>query len=216
MDAKASVKVGEFSRKGVSRVATRALDHDFAPDAQVTPVGMLLPGHDALHLFTVTGKVTSDCLADCLKTFWAGQQHRFPQVDTLLLNLDNGPECHSGRTQFMARMVEFAQTTGLTVRLAYYPPYHSKYNPIERCWGVLEHHWNGSLLDCVETVERFAASMTWKGMHPVVQRVTTAYETGVKLTKEAMRAVEAKLERLPGLDKWFVDIRPTPVKPSTG
>lgn len=81
---------------------------------------------------------------------------------------------------------------------------------------MLEHHWNGSLLDSVEVVERFAASMTWKGVHPVVKRVTTVYETGVKLTKEAMRALETKLQRLPELGKWFVDILPTPVKPSTG
>ncbi len=50
-------------------------------------------------------------------------------------------------------------------------PITSKYNPVERCWGVLEHHWNGSLLDSVETVEQFGASMTWKGLRPVVQRV---------------------------------------------
>jgi hypothetical protein len=48
--------------------------------------------------------------------------------------------------------------------------------------------------------------MTWKGLHPVVEVVTTAYQTGVRLTKEAMAAVEAQLDRLPGLDKWFVDI----------
>lgn len=126
MDAKAIVKVGEFSRNGVSRVATQALDHDFKPLAQVTPVGILLPRHDALHLFSVTGKVTSDCLADCLESFWAGQREHFPKVDKLVLNLDNGPECHSRRTQFMARMVQFVERTGLAVRLAYYPPYHSK------------------------------------------------------------------------------------------
>lgn len=216
MDAKASVRVGEFSRNGVSRVATQALDHDFKPLAQVTPVGILLPRHDALHLFSVTGKVTSDCLADCLESFWAGQREHFPKVDKLVLNLDNGPECHSRRTQFMARMVQFVQRTGLALRLAYYPPYHSKYNPVERCWGVLEHHWNGSLLDSVEVVEHFAASMTWKGTHPVVQRVETIYKTGIKLTKKAMRAVETQLQRLPKLGKWFVDILPASAKPETG
>ncbi|WP_419606290.1 ISAzo13-like element transposase-related protein, partial [Thiolapillus sp.] len=36
------------------------------------------------------------------------------------------------------------------MRLAYYPPYHSKYNPVERLWGVLENHWRGELLDSVE------------------------------------------------------------------
>jgi transposase len=47
---------------------------------------------------------------------------------------------------FIKRMIEFADKTGLIIRLAYYPPYHSKYNPIERCWGILEMHWNGTPL----------------------------------------------------------------------
>lgn len=43
MEVKATVKMGEFSRNGVSRVATQALNHDFQPDAQLTPVGIFLP-----------------------------------------------------------------------------------------------------------------------------------------------------------------------------
>ena len=108
----------------------------------------------------------------------------------------------------MRRIVHFAQLTGLTVRLAYYPPYHSKYNPIERCWGILENHWNGALLDSMEAVLQFATTMTWKGKRPIVELVTRTYQTGVKLTKNAMKMVEAQIQRLPGLDKWFVDIVP--------
>jgi hypothetical protein len=141
--------------------------------------------------------------------WWAVVSDRFAHLTTLAINLDNGPENHSRRTQFMQRMVDFAHHTGLTVRLAYYPPYHSKYNPIERCWGILENHWNGALLDSIDTVIQFATTMTWKGKCPVVELVTTTYQTGVKLTKEAMQMVEAQLQRLPGLDKWFVDIVPT-------
>jgi hypothetical protein len=48
--------------------------------------------------------------------------------------------------------------------------------------------------------------MTWKRKHPIVELVTTTYQTGVKLTKEAMKIVETQLERVPKLDKWFVDI----------
>ena len=92
------------------------------------------------------------------------------------------------------------------VRLASSPPYHSKSNPIERCWGILENHWNGALLDSIETVLAFPRTMTWNGVHPVVELVTTTYQTGVKLTKEAMGRVEAQLQRLPHLAKWFVDI----------
>jgi len=100
------------------------------------------------------------------------------------------------------------QEYGVSVRLAYYPPYHSKYNPIERCWGILEHHWNGSLLDSIDAVIQFATTMTWNGQHPMVELVTTTYQTGVKLTKDAMALIEAQITRLPDLGKWFVDIAP--------
>lgn len=208
LDAKATVKVGPFARGGKSRVATQACDHDFHPSARVTPVGLFLPASDEFFLYGVISKVTSDCLADRLVQWWEEVRERFGQITTLVINLDNGPENHSRRTQFLSRMVQFAQTYQVTVRLAYYPPYHSKYNPVERCWGILEQHWNGAILDSVETVMEFAATMTWKGVRPVVDLVRTTYKTGVKLTKEAMAAVETKVERLPHLEKWFVDIVP--------
>ncbi len=206
LDAKATVKIGPFSRRGKSRVPVAAADHDFQPEATVTPVGLLLPAMDELFLYGVTSKVTSDCLVDCLTRWWETVRRRFAHITTLVLNLDNGPENHSRRTRFMARLLAFAQRYRLMVRLAYYPPYHSKYNPVERCWGILEQHWNGTLLDAVDTAVRFAETMTWKGRRPVVELVTTVYHSGVTLTKEAMAAVEARVTRLPGLAKWFVDI----------
>jgi len=187
-------------------VAVTAADHDFRPEATVTPVGLFLPQTDELVIYHVTSKVTSDCLVDCLERWWETARDRFTHVATLGLNLDNGPESHSHRTQFMARLVAFVQRQRVSVRLAYYPPYHSKYNPVERCWGILENHWNGALLDSLDAVCGVTTSMTWKGAHPVVELVTTTYATGVKLAKGAMAAVEAQLARLPHLDKWFVDI----------
>lgn len=200
------IKVGPFARGGKSRIPTKAADHDFEPVATVTPVGIFLPAFDELFLYGVTSKVTSDCLVDRLVDWWETLKERFSHIKTLLINLDNGPESHSRRTQFMQRLVGFAQQYHLTVRLAYYPPYHSKYNPIERCWGILEQHWNGALLDSLEAVIQYASTMTWKGKHPVVSLVTTTYQTGVKLTKEAMDLVENQIQRLPTLKKWFVDI----------
>jgi transposase len=210
MDAKAMVKVGPFTRRGKSRVPTKAADHDFEPKANVTPVGIFLPAEDELFLYGVTSKVTSDCLVDRLIEWWEGVKERFPHIRTLLINLDNGPENHSRRTQFMKRLLEFVQLYQINIRLAYYPPYHSKYNPVERCWGILEQHWNGSLLDSVDAVIQFAGTMTWKGRHPLVELVTTPYQTGIKLTKEAMEVVETLIQRLPSLEKWFVDIQYVP------
>jgi len=209
MDTKATVKVGPFARGGKNRIPTFACDHDFHPEATVSPVGIFLPTYDELFLYAVTSKVTSDCLVDRLVDWWETVKERFPHIKTLVINLDNGPECQSHRTQFMQRLLDFTQKYQITVRLAYYPPYHSKYNPVERCWGVLEQHWNGSLLDSVDAVLQFSQTMTWKGKLPVVESVTITYQTGVKLTKEAMKVVEARLRRLPSLGKWFVDIMPS-------
>jgi len=210
LDAKATVKVGLFSREGLSRVPVAGWDHDFNPTALVTPFGFLLPELDELFLYLATSKVTSDFIMDALTDCWTRLQPRFPQVKRLQLDCDNGPENHSHRTQFIARLLAFANATGLTVELAYYPPYHSKYNPIERCWAVLEKHWDGSLLDTVQTVVEFAKTMTWRGQQPTVSLVTQAYATGVKLTKQAMQVCETLIERLPALARWFVTIRPSP------
>lgn len=118
MDAKATVKVGPFSRAGKSRVPTKAADHDFEPTATVTPVGILLVATDELFVYEVTSKVTSDCLVDCLERWWETVRPRFCHITTLVINLDNGPENHSRRTQFIYRLVAFVQQYGITVRLA--------------------------------------------------------------------------------------------------
>ena len=212
IDAKATVNVGPFSRRGRSRTGTKAADHDFKPEATLTPFGIFLPEHDDLTLYMTRSKVTSDFIVDRLRDWWESNRVRFPGVTRLVLNLDNGPENHSRRTQFLKRIVGFARKYGLVVQLAYYPPYHSKYNPIERCWGILEMHWNGSLLDSVEAVLGFARSMTWKGKHPAVHVVETTYAKGVSLKPEEMRALEAEVVRLPTLEKWFVSIPGRPKK----
>ena len=210
LDAKATVAIGAFSRGGRSRLAVKALDHDFKPESKLTPFGIFLPEFDELCLYFTHSRITSDFIADCLEAFWQAVRSRFPKIRTVLLNLDNGPENHSRRTQFMNRLTEFADASGLTVALAYYPPYHSKYNPIERVWGVLEQHWNGSLLDSVEAVLGFARTMTWKGQQAAVRLVERTYETGVGLSQKAMRVLEERFERLVGLERWFVRIVPRP------
>ena len=206
MDAKAAVKLGPFSRRGRSREKVEAADHDFDSAGSVTPYSIFLPKYD--ELFISFGlRITSDYIWDRVEELWPRLQAQY-NPHTLVFNQDNGPENHSGRTQFIKRAVDFANEHKVSVELAYYPPYHSKYNPVERTHGVLEQYWNGKLLTDVETAADIAANMTWKGKHPFVTLVKKIYEKGVKLTKEAMAVYEAKIKRLPGLEKWFVKISP--------
>ena len=210
LDAKATVLIGNYSRRGQSRLIVKAADHDFHPEDKLTPFGIYLPQYHELYLYFTPSKVTSDFIVDCLQHFWHSQKDRFPQVRTLLLNLDNGPQNHSRRTQFMQRITDFVDEFLITVDLAYYPPYHSKYNPIERVWGVLEQHWNGSLLDSRQTVLKFAQTMTFRGHPPIVQLLEKIYRTGVWLTPKQMARLEKRFARLPALPKWFVRIVPLP------
>jgi Rhodopirellula transposase. len=176
----------------------------------MTPVGIFLPEYNEFYLFLVSSKVTADCLVDWLQQWWQQVQDRFSHIQTLVINADHGPENHSRRTQFMYRLVNWVKTEQISIRLAYYPPYHSKYNPVERAFGWLEQHWSGSLLDTVEAVLNFAQSLEFKGKHPVVKLVTQTYETGKKLTQKAMANLEKQFQRLPGLEKWFVEIGAKP------
>ena len=94
----------------------------------------------------------------------------------------------------------------LRVHLASYPPYQSEYNPIERFWGILEMHWNGSLLGSIEAALGFARTKTWKGKHPEVSLIEASYSKGVRLSASEMVALESHVTRSPSLEKWFVEI----------
>lgn len=210
VDTKAKVKIGEFSRGGMARgkEAVRAADHDMRPTALLAPAGILEVAAQQLNVIFGTSRDTSDFVADALELWWNHRQSAYPGVRRLLINLDNGPEIASSRTQFMKRLVEFADRYQLTLILAYYPPYHSKYNPIERCWGILENHWNGTLLTSIETALEWAKTMTWHGVAPIVHLIDRIYETGVRLLKSAFSPIATRLERSAALPKWNLVIKP--------
>lgn len=204
------MKIGEFSRQGVARgqQPVAAADHDMHPDAVLAPAGILEVDSGQLSIVFGTSRDTSDFVADSLDLWWTHRQAAHPRVRRLLVNLDNGPEIGSSRTQFMKRMVEFSDRHQLTLELAYYPPYHSKYNRIERCWGVLENHWNGALLNTVETALEWARTMTWRGVAPLVHLLDQVHDTGVRLTKRWFRPIAKRLLRSPALPKWSLTIQP--------
>ena len=69
--------------------------------------------------------------------------------------------------------------------------------------------WNGALLPTVADVLRWAGSMTWRGVRPIIRETMAVYERGVRLTKAAFRPIPARLLRLTTLPKWSVTIHPS-------
>src|SRR4030095_14360660 len=210
MDCKATVHIGEFSRGGLTRGDHKACDHDLGCQEKYIPCGIVDEERGELRITFGSSYKTSDFIVDALEAWWQEKDEQDKvAVELVHIKMDNGPESSGMRTQFLHRMVQFADHIGKPIHLLYYPPYHSKYNPIERCWGILELHWNGTLLRDVDTMLAWARSMTWKGRSPLVELTHKKYPRGVTLSKKAMRTVEDRLERHPELPKWDILIRPT-------
>jgi len=213
VDTKATVHIGQYSRGGRSRgrEPVHAWDHDMRPKDKLVPGGILEPTSGTPFLFLTASNKTSDFLVDGLMLWWHQRPHNIPDLKRLVINMDNGPECSGRRTQFLLRMVGFADETGLEVRIIYYPPYHSKYNAIERYWAGLEKSWNGYLLDSVKTVVNRAGNFFWKGMRTTVRLLESVYEKGVKVQGTQKKDLEQRLCRSPQLPWWDITIYPKTV-----
>ena len=182
-------------------------DHDPPAKEKLTPFGILMGASGALMLL-FGSRETSDAWADALQVWWRQVRSGLGHIKRLVIYLDNGPKASGRRTQFLKRMVQFADWSGLEVRLVYYPPYHSKYNRIERCWSALEKKWNGVLLTKLKVVLQCALRMTWKGRHPMVRRLHGAYPDGVRVPAREMKQYEARLQRSATLPKYDITIEP--------
>lgn len=209
LDCKAVVKIGPFSRGGKNRIEQKASDHDFEPKEKLVPFGVFIPELCESHFWFAIGPVTADFMVDRLEELWIKLNNRFPNLNRLVINADNGPEGNGQRTQWLQRLVEFSDTAGIKIELAYYPPYHSKYNPVERLWGVLENHWRGELLTSTDKALGLVRTMTYRGTTPsTVRLIRKIYRKGIRLTKKQMGPIEKRIQRLKGLEKWFFSIAP--------
>jgi Rhodopirellula transposase DDE domain len=183
------------------------LDHDPPPARKWTPLGILILASGALTIL-FGNRETSDFWADGLKRWWQMVKGKMGHIKRLVIYRDNGPNNSGRRTQFLKRMIEFADWSGLEIRLIYYPAYHSKYNPIEHCWGILEQKWGGTLLNSLKVILQEARRMTWRGRPPEVKRLHGDYPDGVRLSKKEMKPYEARLQRSKTLPKYDITIKP--------
>jgi hypothetical protein len=199
--------VGGKTRTDSDGKVTQGWDHDPPAKEKLVPFGILMIATGALTLVFGSHE-TSDAWVDVLQMWWRQVRRSHKPIKRLVIYLDNGPKNSGRRTQFLKRMVQFADWSGLEIRLTYDPPYHSKYNPIERCWSALERKWNGVLLNGLEVVLQCARRMTWKGRHPTVKRLEGEYPNGVRVGAKEMKQIEARLERSATLAKYDILIKP--------
>lgn len=206
IDVKAKVKVGNLSRGGYSRLqeAPKAEDHDQKWDAVLVPFAIYELNTDNVFITFGNSGETADFIVDALEKWWSERQFMADEFDILMIDLDNGKSVASNTKQFMNRLVDFAKTINRPIQLVYYPPYHSKYNPVERVWAALENYWKPLILDSVDNTIKIAQQMTWKGMNPIVSFIDKVYPTGVTLSSDDFNDLQPFIRRNPDLLKWDV------------
>jgi len=194
MDTKATVHVGEYSRGGRSRgrKPVAAQDHDMMPKQKLIPGGILEPVEGRAFVFFVQSNKTSAFVIDGLHLWWASRKQDLGHIRRLVINIDNGPECSSHRRYFLQRLAQFADQEALEIRLVYYPPYHSKYNSIERYWGGLERSWNGYLLDTAQAVLERAGNFVWRTHRTAVSLIDKVYEKGITINRTEKATLEPR------------------------
>lgn len=211
IDTKAKVKIGNLSRNGYSRNlnAPKTDDHDQKWEAVLVPFGIKEFNTDDLYIIFGNSKETSNFILDALELWWSLRQFNPNDYDLLMIDLDNGKPAASNTKLFLKRIVAFAQKIDLPIQLVYYPPYHSKYNAIERVWAALEKYWKPLVLDTIDNTLAIAEKMTFKGINPIVKFIDKVYQTGIEVPYKEFKELQDFVIRNPNLRLWDVLINPT-------
>lgn len=187
------------------------LDHDFPSLAQgvVIPHGIYDLKRNQGYINLGTSHDTAEFAIDSLRQWWQAQGHaNYPQATALLVLCDGGGSNSSRTTLFKVALAAFAQESGLEVRVAHYPPYSSKYNPIEhRLFPHVQRACQGVIFTSVELVkELMAKTETKTGLRVSVNILNRIYETGRKVSAE----VKAKLHVIfdETLPRWNYTLPP--------
>ncbi|MDI1352791.1 MAG: ISAzo13 family transposase [bacterium] len=206
VDVKAKVKVGNLSRKGYSRAksAPETDDHDQHWTDVLVPFGLHEVSTDNTFLVFGSSKETPDFIADCFEWWWQQRQPMTNQYDLLMIDLDNGKSVAGNTKRFLQRMVGFSKKIGIPIQLVYYPPYHSKYNMVERFWAAVENYWSPLVLDTISNTINIAKKVVWKGMNPIVHFLDKTYQKGITVDSEDFKELQEFIFRNPDLPKWDI------------
>jgi hypothetical protein len=191
IDTKKRELIGPFYRYGwlYSAVRQRVYDHDFPRFAEgvVIPHGIYDLRYNRGYVQLGTSHDTSAFACDCLGLWWESHgQLLYPTAEEILLLCDGGGS-NSARTYlFKVDLQALANRLGKTFRVLHYPPYCSKYNPIEhRLFPHLSRACRGMVLSSMELVQQLMSSAgTRTGLRVVVDILRTEYATGRKVAAE--------------------------------
>ncbi|UUZ78580.1 ISAzo13 family transposase [Polaromonas sp. P1(28)-13] len=177
--------MGNFARDGYThtQVQVQTLDHDFpsAGEGKLIPHGIYDLARNEGYMHLNTSVDTSEFCCDSIAHWWTqhGRQ-QYPNASRLLLLCDGGGSNASNRHVFKEALQQLAQRLGLEIRVAHYPPYCSKHNPIEhRLFAHVTRACQGAVFHTVDIAKQFMAkTKTTTGLKVSVDILDGVYAAG--------------------------------------
>ena len=190
-DTKKKEYIGNFYRNGhlYTLQELHTYDHDFNSNAEgiIIPHGIYDLQLNIGYLHLGISKDTSQFACDCIRAWWYQYgQAAYPNATAILGLCDGGGSNHTHHYIFKEDLQKLVDELGIEIRIAHYPPYCSKYNPIEhRLFPHVTRACQGVIFTSIALVKTLMEkTKTSKGLKVVVQIIEKAYQTGRKVAED--------------------------------
>lgn len=215
IDTKKKELIGNLYRDGklLTTEEIQTLDHDFPSygEGVVIPHGIYDLKQNKGIINLGTSKDTSEFVCDCLELWWMEEgEYDYPDTEELLLLCDGGGSNSSRHYIFKADLQNLVNRIGIPIRVAHYPPYCSKYNPIEhRLFPHMTRASSGVIFTDLEIAQEvFSQTQTKTGLHVVVNLLEKVYQTGRKAVESFKENMQIVFDQV--LPKWNYIVFPQP------
>jgi hypothetical protein len=207
MDTKAKEHLGQLFRAGRvwTQKAFEALDHDFPSWATgvIIPHGIYDIARNRGHLNIGLSHDTSQFACDSFRWYWNRIGQRcYPNATSILLLCDCGGSNSAAQYLFKQDLQDLVNDLGIEIRVAHYPSYCSKFNPIERrFFPHVARACRGMLFDTLDTAVRLMRkASTTTGLQTTVNVIRRGYEIGRKVADKFKATTNLLFDDL--LPKW--------------
>lgn len=207
IDTKAKEHLGQLYRQGRVRTQTpfQAFDHDFPSwaDGVIIPHGIYDLTRNRGHINVGLSHDTSLFACDSFRKYWHRIGRRcYPDATSILWLCDCGGSNSASQHLFKQDLQNLVNDLGIEIRVAHFPSYCSKYNPIERrFFPHVGRACQGLLFDTLDTVvQLLRRASTTTGLKTTVSIIRKAYEIGRKVARDFTQSMTIEFDDL--LPKW--------------
>lgn len=162
------------------------------------------------HINIGTSYETSEFACDSMKKWWLEKgQGDYPNATSILMLMDGGGSNSSRRYVFKEGLQNLADEIGVEIRIAHYPPYTSKWNPIEhRLFPHITRSMQGVLLKNHHMVkDLIEKTSTTTGLKVTASIIDKTYKLGKTATKDFKGSMKIKFDEV--LGRWNYRAIPT-------